>query len=268
MRIVQLKSREIDGKSLVKRSALESDCEEVVSEPGIFVEDGNVVAIYGRFQQRDEPMEWAIQSLHDPETTRTGGLKTRSKIFGFSPRVALRKDFCSATSMATEYPKQHHVICEFGRLLAGIYKECAPVVYEKHLEELKCVKSDWVIPGTPFTSGIVNKTNQLKYHYDNGNFKNVMSCMAVFRKDCEGGLLAVPKYNVKFLLQDHSFFLFDGQSLLHGVTPIKQLTSKAYRYTAVYYALSQMKNCKSCLEEARRIRSVKKEREHKRLKYE
>jgi len=120
--------------------------------------------------------------------------------------------------------------------------------------------------GTPFTSGIVNKNNPLKYHHDSGNFKNVLSNMIVLKRGVKGGRLSCPEYDIKFECDDNCVVIFDGAQILHGVTPIiKPEGEETYRYSVVYYSLEQMWKCDSVNEEVKRIRKVKKEREFKRI---
>lgn len=59
--------------------------------------------------------------------------------------------------------------------------------------------------------------------------------------------------------------MFDGQGLLHGVTPIFKKTARAVRYSIVYYSMRQMWNCLPITDELIRIRKKKAERETKRL---
>mgnify|MGYP003336309376 FL=1 len=127
------------------------------------------------------------------------------------------------------------------------------------------IKNEWVIKGTPFTSGIVNKDNPLKYHFDSGNFKGVLSNMVAFKKNMNGGRLIIPAYNIKLEIEDGSLSVFDGQSILHGVSPFDKKNNDAYRYTIVYYSLEQMWKCETINDELIRIRAKKKEREFNRL---
>jgi hypothetical protein len=125
---------------------------------------------------------------------------------------------------------------------------------------------DWKIGGTPFTSGIINKNNPLKYHFDAGNIGQVYSNMIAFKNDCEGGHLALPEFDIGLEISNRSVVFFDGQDILHGVTPFRLLSRDAYRYTIVYYTLKQMWNCKPLDEEIARIRTRKTERETTRFK--
>jgi hypothetical protein len=89
--------------------------------------------------------------------------------------------------------------------------------------------------------------------------------MIVFKQYTEGGRLSCPEYGVKFEVADNTIIIFDGQKILHGVTPIKHLNKAAYRYSVVYYSLAQMWNCGHVNEELVRIRKVKRQREIKRV---
>lgn len=212
---------------------------------------------------------WALDRIKYEENVRTAGLKTRSRIFGYNPRNTVRKDFCSTTSLAVEQPREHAIVCKYGVQIAGLYSEFTPETFAKHQEIIKAkVLDEWAIRETPFTSGIINKNNPLKYHFDSGNFKGVYSCMAVFKKHIRGGFLSMPEYGVGVSLPHNSVFMFDGQSVLHGVTPITKTSPDAVRYSIVYYSLQQIWNCLPLGEEIARIRNLKTQRERRRAKGE
>jgi hypothetical protein len=67
--------------------------------------------------------------------------------------------------------------------------------------------------------------------------------MLGFKKDIEGGHLTIPELDLAFDIGDQSLLLFDGQSLLHGVTPFRRTTDAAMRYTVVFYSLEGMWRC-------------------------
>ncbi len=208
----------------------------------------------------------ALPKIKYVKDYRTGGLPTTSRIFGYSPRVTLRKDFCSASSLVKEMPAEHLAITEAGKIASIVYRDQNRPLYDEHMDiSAKNVRSEWRIAGTPFTSGIINLNNQLLYHLDSGNFKGVWSAMLVFKKDVSGGHLSVPEYGLEFMLRDASLLLFDGQSIAHGVTPIRKESPYGYRYSVVYYSLRQMWNCLSVREEVTRIRTLRAQRERRRV---
>lgn len=248
------------------RSASTADYHELITEPVTIMHEGEVKVVYDKLPFDTSKYRAAFERIKYTTSTRTNGLKTTSRIFGYSPRVALRKDFCAATALATEHPEEHGLICELGRKIADIYLKRAGDIYKNHTLETKDrMSEDWVIPGTPFTSGIINKNNPLKYHFDTGNFKKVFSCMIAFKSDVSGGHLSLPEYDCGLEIADGSILLFDGQEILHGVTPIEKHTEDAYRYTAVFYSLRGMWECLTVDDEIARIRNLKTDRERKRL---
>jgi hypothetical protein len=265
---LEVKARKLDFAQYKARSAVEEDCSILVDYDCLITENGIPRILYCKVNADTQNLRWAVKNIKYDESTRTNGLKTRSAIFGYSPRVTIRKDYCSVTAMARNFPKQHFVICNFAKQLTKLYEEFFPDTLKKHYETTKNkIRSDWTLADTPFTSGIVNKNNPLKYHHDAGNFKNVLSNMIVLKRGVIGGRLACPEYDIKFECDDNHVVIFDGAEILHGVTPIikPEGDENCYRYSVVYYSLEQMWKCDGVNEEIKRIRKVKKEREHKRV---
>lgn len=269
MKILTLKKKDIDLNAFIKRTALESDYATLITEPTIIVDadDGEVKIVYDHLGGLDttEIVE-SLKKIKYHEGQRARGLVSRSRIIGYRPRLEMRSDYCSSTSMATEFPKEHALVTEFALQLEEYYKKYQEEGYNKHksLTEEK-VKPSYRIQGKSiFTSGIINKNNPLKYHYDTGNFNDVYSCMVVFKKDINGGFLSVPAYDIAFQLPNNSIFLFDGQSILHGVTPIRPENEGSHRYSIVYYSLKRMWQCLEIDEELARIRNKKTKRERSR----
>lgn len=141
------------------------------------------------------------------------------------------------------------MLYDLGSWFDSLYKSLAPEVYAKNLERVRPILPMWRVRETPFTSGIINSSNPLKYHFDRGNFTGVLSCMLTLRNKISGGALSIPEFNIRLALQDATYLLFDGQSILHGVTPIQRLGAAAYRYTIVYYSLEALLRAKTPDEE-------------------
>lgn len=265
MKTIQVQRKPVDLKLYTYRTAKEGDCHVVIDEPTIVKEGSQIKIVYDVVAEPLHDLVRALRRITYERNYRTGGLPTNSRIFGYAPRSTLRKDFCSATSLAQEYPREHHAICEAAKVADRYYGLWNPSLHEQHLQTTKDkVLREWQIEDSVFTSGIVNKNNPLRYHFDTGNFKNVWSAMLVFKKDIQGGGLSVPEYDLHFTLADHSVLMFDGQGLLHGVTPFTQQRPGGYRYSIVYYSLRQMWNCLPPGNELDRIRKLKTRRELKR----
>lgn len=260
MNTIYLKKKEIDFKQYVLRSAVESDYETLITEDTIVIDEDtkDVVAVYVHMHNDTSEIMKALENIKYSVSTRTNGLKTTSRIFGYMPRVAVRNDYCSATSLAVEQPMEHAVVCGYGRQMAQLYSNFSEETYKKHLETAQTkVLEEYRIPETPFTSGIINKNNPLKYHFDSGNFKAVYSAMVVFKHKVKGGYLSMPEYGVAFECAHNTAMMFDGQEILHGVTPIKKESESSRRYSIVYYSLQQIWNCLPLDEEIARIRQRK-----------
>lgn len=267
MQTIEVPRKQVDYKQYIKRSALESDYRTLVTEDTLVMEDGVPRILYAKLPD-DLTMyiRQACKNIRYEQTTRLNGLKTNSRIFGFNPRNEIRKNFCSTTSMAVEHPNEHAIICEFGKHLTELYAKYFPHIYAIHENAVNGKVGDgWRIEETPFTSGIVNKNNPLKYHFDAGNIKDVLSNMVVFKRDVAGGFLSCPEFDLGFEVADNTVILFDGQNILHGVTPIKKLSPHSYRYSVVYYTLQKMWSCLPITEEIARARNVRVARERKRV---
>lgn len=249
-----------------KRSALEKDYGILVNEDTLVTENGEPKILYIKLDPNlTEEARKAVLEIKYSAGYRTRGLSSTSRTFGYRPRNPMRQYFCSASSLGAESPNLHAGICEFGAELAKLYKKYFPGIYSAHVEEAKHkIKEEWRLSGSPFTSGIVNKNNPLKYHFDAGNLKNVLSNMIIFKRYVAGGFLSCPEYDIGFEVADNTAILFDGQNILHGVTPIKKTSPNAYRYSIVYYTLQQMWSCLPITEEIQFARSKRLIREKRR----
>lgn len=255
----------LDLKEFVKRSALETDYSRLVKRDTLVRVEGIPRILYLNLDWDFEPLLDILQRIRYQESERTGGLKTVSRVFGFQPRVALRRDYCTATSLAHEDTPANNVVCSYGNRIETFYAQLFPEVHADHARQARDkILPEWRIAGTSFSSGIINKNNPLKYHFDSGNFENVCSCMLGFKRDIGGGYLSCPELDLGFQIADQSLLIFDGQSILHGVTPIVRATPRAYRYTIVYYTLKGMWQCEPLSGELARIRNLKTRRERKR----
>ena len=269
MKILKVYKKPVNIEDFDKRSAQESDYAELITESTILVdaETNKILVIYDELEHDFSDMVQALKNIKYHESKRLNGLKTRSRIFGYKPRVTMRSDFCTATSLAVDFPRENAIICKYAELLEKIYFKWDSDVYKKHkaIADEK-LKPDYRINGTVFSSGIINKNNPLKYHFDAGNFKQVFSAMLVFKGGTEGGYLSLPEYGLGIELKNNSLLMFDGQGILHGVTPIKKVSPLGFRFSVVYYSLTKIWQCLTIDEELIRIRKVKTQREINRQK--
>lgn len=266
METIEIKKLDLNLQDYIKRTAVETDFKKLINSNTLITENGVPKILYIHIDPKlTEKLREACLNIKYHKGFRSRGMASTSRIFGYTPRNVLRRDFCSATSLASEDQKDHDIICSFGEILQSLYQQYFPDIFQKHKEQVeKKISKDWMIKGTPFTSGIVNKNNPLKYHFDNGNLTGVLSNMVVLKKYVKGGHLSCPEYGIGFEVADNTAIIFDGQDILHGVTPIRKASPNAYRYSIVYYTLQQMWSCLPIGEEIQFARNKRLSREKKR----
>lgn len=263
MKTIEIKKKDVDYREYVKRTAVESDFDTLIKEPCILTEDGNIRIIYDIIDIDTESLVNDLKRVEFHEGKRTRGLVSISRIFGFRPRSAIRGEYCSATSLAFQQPDIHAKVCGLALEIEKYYEKYNSEGFNRHKNEVtEKVKGEWRINGKSiFTSGIINKNNPLKYHFDTGNFNGVYSMMIVFKEGIEGGYLSMPEYGLGIELRNNSIIMFDGQAILHGVTPITKTVPTAHRFSIVYYSLKQMWKCLEINDELARIKNKKTQRE-------
>lgn len=264
---VDLTTREVDTDAWKRKVAPDpSHYSTVIDSPSLLYVNGQRAGVYMPLPEGElAPVRMACQRIEYQATYRTAGLKTTSRVFGYQPRIAIRRDFCTSAALARESPHEHGWLCGGAGLVSRYLRQLFPdemALQEKIVAER--TKPEWVLPNTHYTSGIVNWNNQLRYHFDAGNYPDTWNAMLTFKKDIEGGYLAVPELDCAFAVRDGTLSVFNAQGFMHGVTPFKKLSPRAYRYTVVYYAMEGMCRCGSHLQELERIRMVKTSREQKR----
>lgn len=264
--VLERERQRLNMKNYEKRSASESDYTYLVSKPTVIYdsEQEQPTIVYLELDDEHADLVEGLRSISYDTDSRTSGLLARSRIFGFFPRNTIRRDFCGMARLAHESPSVHDRVASYAERVSTYYQQYHPELYAEHQKHVTEVLPDYKIGSSVFTSGIINKNNPMPYHHDGGNFKGVWSNMLVFKREVSGGYLSVPEYDVAFRLRNNSLLMFDGQNLLHGVTPIKRHSPDAHRFSIVFYSLQQMWNCKTPEEEAQRIQQIRTRRERER----
>lgn len=264
MNRLDLVKRPLDLGAFRLRGARDDDYAALIDEPTVIYEHDRPVIVYLELETDAAELKAALQQVKYDRAPRTDGLVTTSKVFGFLPRNTIRRDFCTSANLAYSQPELNDIVCRYAAEVERLYAPHNPALHTQHRDLTGKVLPDYRIGDTVFTSGIINKNNPLKYHFDKGNFSDVWSCMLVFKHRVAGGYLSCPQYDVAFALKDNSLLMFDGQQILHGVTPIERLADDSYRYSVVYYSMHQMWNCDPIGSEIQRIKMIKTTRERKR----
>lgn len=265
--IILKRQSDFNPKDYVYRTALESDYNRLINEDCILIDEdtGQIIGIYFTMPKTPRQLLMALLTIKYTKNKRLRGLITNSTIFGWRPREKIRNDYCSASMLASKNPREHAIIVDFAKTLSKYYKKFVPKIFKEHKQIADDnISKDWLIEDTPFSSGIVNKNNELHYHHDAGNFKDVYSNMVAFKSNIRGGHLSIPEYDIGLEIASNSVLLFDGQKILHGVTPIKLLNKNSYRYTIVYYTLKSMWKCEPLTRELARYKKERTELEQDR----
>lgn len=185
---------------------------------------------------------------------RLSGLHVAHRVFGFTPPQPMRRRYgCSRSRFDSDYPEATKLIGRFTILAEWVFRTFAPDVHERTGRQIRqAIGDDWRIRGTLWSSGIINNTAALPMHKDSGNVKESWSAMLGCRRQVDGGLLHLVDYDVFLAIPHGSISIFDGQSVTHGVTPLRVRGPDAERYTLVTYAKQNLRGCACKEDEAQR----------------
>lgn len=257
-------------EELFRKSPDEKDCLNLITDScTLRDETGRLRLIYLKnyplFGLRSEILKMGKFG----SSRRQSGVPSRSRVFGFQPRAPVQqRDFCHGASLKRDYPEVANFLENYAAKVTGVMKEMAPERHAICVEATKGINEAYRLKDSVFTSGIVNQDNPLQYHYDGGNFEETFSVMAVMKHKVSGGHLILPEYDVKIECADNSLLIFDGQSELHGVTPIIKTAKDSYRYSIVFYSLKALAKCGTHKEELRRAQISRTKTEMKRASHE
>ena len=207
-------------------------------------------------------LRWAALEYKMTTTLRATGTRNRSAVFGFASRNAvLRREGCRECGGSIDSPGPHSVLTDAAHVFSEMLQEFYP---ERSASDRLIVDSqvlpEWHMAGSQWTSGVLNETSQLPYHYDANNLPT-WNAMVVIRRGTRGGHFSVPEYGVVLDCQDGDVVFMPAYKTLHGVTPIRKVDDDGYRYTAVYYSVARMRECLHPDEEMAQARFARSERE-------
>jgi len=233
-----------------KRGEIVPDIVPNITTAGIYVDEDTNEPFLVYCPLPDDVVPELRQAVRSVKYSSSGvtrqslGIENASRTFGMAPRKPFQtREACRPTSLSYEQPNEHDVLVRTADRLSQMMRALAPEVYEKDAQETSEVNKEWRISeDSLWTSGVINKTSTLPYHYDGNNF-NMWSAMPVVRRGIRGGALSMPEYGVTVDCRDGWVLFFPGYRYLHGVTPIIHATKDAYRYSVVYYCLRGMKDC-------------------------
>lgn len=266
MKVINLSKK--DAKSVIGKTPTKSEYNQVIEGDTKLLLGGQCVAIYLNIPKKYlKGVREATQSTKYVETYRANGLPTKSSVYGALPRVALRNDFCRFSNKTVEEKANFKKMLDFQNFLCNIYKKHLPEQFALDYKKSKQVDGSYFFDkGSPYTTMNINVNHAIKHHLDSGNLKGSFSNVLILKDGCSGGELVLPEYNLALAQNDGALCIFKGESIIHGVMPLKPHHEGFYRASLVFYTLEQLKHCYPYKEEATRLAKVKRERALKRAK--
>ena len=185
----------------------------------------------------------------------SGGASSRSAMVGWlRPNAMLGRNYCAPAVGARKTPAAHLAAVNAAGPCADLMATILPERTDQHRDLVSIIDAGYLLPGGLWTSGIVNYTAPYFYHRDRNNVPGTWSAMPVLRRGTRGGHLAFPEYEIDGQIAvaacaDGDVLLFEGQRIIHGVTPITIIEPDGYRITTVYYAVDALRHCPPCDEQ-------------------
>ena len=248
--------------ALIREGAPAGEWEPNVSGPAVITFEGRTVAAVSRYQGDMAATRAAFRAYPMTTVKRAIGIRNRSAVFGYVDRkVHMKREGCRQCSGAAENPRAHRAIMEAGKAVWAGLEQLVPDQAAADMGlAAAAIRADWRIEGTPWTSGVLNETSPLPYHYDRNNLAT-WSAQIVARRHTDGGHLHLPELGLVVGCRDGDVVHFPGWHWVHGVTPIHKRRPDAYRYTAVFYTVAGMAGCADPADELRRARASRSHRE-------
>jgi len=237
----------------------------VVNSPTTVVDqDGRLLVVIDSFDDKDLPyVRSFLPHINYQNNLRLanfqGGfeqLRTSDMSFGYRPYKPLFGMPSGALDFNKKYANWFNRLNDMTERVTEIYETISSDCFNRHKTMAQDIRPEWLLKGGVFSQGIINNSVQHSYHYDRGNFKNTMSAMIVLKHKSTGGWLNLPALGVTLATEDSCIVFFDGQKILHGVTPIVNRYTSSKRFSIVWYTLAKMVNSLSADDEINKIRKT------------
>lgn len=176
---------------------------------------------------------------------RMSGIRAANEYFGTTPPDPPKKRYaCRDGRLYAKEPEYKQMIDEITVTAWHYFQKQFPTQAAEHERIVReAIHPDWLIAGTPFTSGIVNDRSALPFHKDAGNLVGTWSMMLALRANTDGGGLQIPELSLNLGIPNNSMTIFEGQAFWHAVTPLIYRKPDAYRYTLVWYVKQAIRQC-------------------------
>jgi hypothetical protein len=168
----------------------------------------------------------------------SGGAGAREGVVGYVGSPA-----CGPAAFAKQHPDKFAASLPFFRELDRVYRECAPEQYDFQ-RKVGAEYSEFLIPGTAFTTGTINSTVRTRLHADANNLAGGLGVYAALvGGDYDGGELVLPQFRVAVNFGSQDVLLCDSH-VLHGNRPLSSLGGPYQRLAVIAYFGEAVKNCR------------------------
>lgn len=165
-----------------------------------------------------------------------------------------RNPLCRLTMWTGQNTERFHQLYPYFQDVAELFAQHVPDRYRAQMNVVERTRSDWTIPGTPFSTVTVNNTYPTGVHKDAGDYPDGFSCLTTLRRGSyTGGWLCFPEYRLGVDMQDGDVILMDAHEW-HGNTEIERPAivlpgEEAERISVVLYYRTALERCESAAEE-------------------
>lgn len=196
-------------------------------------EDGTPLLLYR--PKATNPATWdkAMAALRRAATkSNTRGGVVSGTIGCYEPRPQSPADY--RTAFTRDDPDGWRDLQPLLQEMSDVYRRELPDRYAVQARFWRATSPECRIL-EPFTTGTVNKCVEFDVHRDRNNLRSGIAVMAVRHKGhWEGGLFALPQYQVAVDLRDGDVILCDN-SEYHGNTPFVVKGGRVHRQSVVLY---------------------------------
>jgi hypothetical protein len=134
-------------------------------------------------------------------------------------------------------------VLPFIRAVDDVFQRELPDRYEAQMRAVQETPSEYIIPGTVFTTVTVNRNWRTAVHKDKGDLKDGFGVMSVLDAgEYQGGYLCFPKWRVAVDMRSQDVLLADVHEY-HGNTPISGEEGEYERLATVLYYRTNMRRC-------------------------
>lgn len=205
---------------------------------------------------RDGTLSPRVAAIHT-DGTMSNQFKARqvnSGVAGFFER-SVRYPFCRQTAFTANHWEKFKQCVPFFQAVSAVYAEHGGEHYVRQKEAVDKCHSDWIIPGTVFSTITVNKNFRTAAHYDAGDFPSGLAALTAMRKGkFKGCFFTFPKFRCGVNIGTRDVLLGDVHEL-HGNTEIIGNRGTFERVSLVHYFRKNMVLCGSALQEMNRAKA-------------